>query len=333
MSAHALHSNQAISRPTWAVPIADLLDAVEDTIESAIDSRIDIVSHISTHVFSAGGKRIRPALVILSASACGSNVDRGRVTKLAAAVELVHTASLLHDDVVDSAAARRGVCTANSLWGNRLSVLGGDFLLSKAFSLLACAESTEILSVLSSAAVSMAESEMLQAASEGSLDCWRANYWQIIQGKTAALMAACCECGALLAGADAGLRQAFSEYGTSVGLAFQITDDLLDIVGNPAQTGKDVGTDLMNGKFTLPVLLAYEKDSALINGMVGSGRLSREDARRVAALVLEHGTAEQARRVAQDYADRACRALDAVPESGHTSALRALAGSLVQREA
>lgn len=332
MSAYALRSNRRLSLPEWAGSIADQLDAVEGLIESTAASGIDIVSRISLHAFSAGGKRIRPALVILSAGACGSAPDSINVIKIAAAVELVHTASLLHDDVVDAAAARRGVSTTNSLWGNTLSVLGGDFLLSKAFSLLTDVGGSDVLAVLSQAAVSMAESEMLQAVCEGSLESWRANYWRIIQGKTAALMAACCECGAILAGADEATRSAFRDYGTDIGLSFQITDDLLDVVGDPARIGKDVGTDLTNGKFTLPVLLASEQGGP-VSALVGSGRLSAADARRVAALVAECGAAEQARRVAQDYADRACRALALVPESEPKSALRALAASLVRREA
>ncbi len=300
-------------------------------MESATGSGIEIVSEIGSHAFSAGGKRIRPALVILSAGACGGDTNDPRVIKMAAAVELIHTASLLHDDVVDAADARRGVSTTNSLWGNTLSVLGGDFLLSKAFSLLADVDVLDILSVLSEATVSMAESEMLQATCEGNIDAWRAEYWRIVKGKTAALMAACCECGAILAGADGPARLAFREYGTSFGLAFQITDDILDIAGDPERTGKHIGADLMSGKFTLPVLLACEKGSA-VTALVGHGPLTAEDARRASALVIESGAADEARRVANDYGIRARQALAVVPRSEYSSALKALADSLATRD-
>jgi len=331
MCAYALRPNREVVHPEWTSPVADKLDLVERVIESTIDSAVELACEISSHVFSAGGKRIRPALVVLSAGACGAQVDAPRVTGIAAAAELIHTASLLHDDVVDAANARRGVSTANAKWGNTLSVLGGDFLLSKAFSLLADADGPGVLTVLSAAAVSMAESEMLQAVCEGSIDSWRAGYWRIIHGKTASLMAACCECGAVLAAADESVRLAFRDYGTSFGVAFQITDDLLDIIGDPAQTGKDIGTDLVNGKFTLPVLLAYERGLAL-TPLVGSGRLSAEDARRVAVQVVECGAAEEARRVAEDYAGRARNALTEIADSDYKAALNALASSITARD-
>jgi len=331
MCAFAVHQKRETELPDWAVPVAGRLELVERVIESALDSGVEVASEITAHLFSAGGKRIRPALVTLSAAACGGESSDGRVTSIAAAAELVHTASLLHDDVVDAASARRGVSTANATWGNTLSVLGGDFLLSKAFSLLAEVGHGGVLSVLSAAAVSMAESEMLQAVCEGSIELWQANYWRIIRGKTASLMAACCECGAMLAGANPAVRQALREYGADFGLAFQVTDDLLDVTGSPAQTGKDIGADLVNGKFTLPVLLAA-RDGLVPKPLIETGCPSPEDARRIVAAAIECGAAEETRRMAEDYADRARRCLEGIPESEHKAALEVLACSITTRD-
>jgi octaprenyl-diphosphate synthase len=297
---------------------------------SVVASDVAVASDLSLHLFSAGGKRVRPALVILSALACGGSED-DRVISLAAATELVHSASLLHDDVVDETSARRGVATANAMWGNKLSVLGGDLLLSKAFSLLAGIGNSEILSALSATAVLMSESEMLQAASEGSIESWREYYWRIIRGKTASLTGSCCECGAILRGASPATRRALAGYGHTFGLAFQITDDLLDITGDPARTGKDIGTDLIHGKFTLPVLLAAERRPELLE-LVGSGLCTCEEAERIAAIVLESGAADEARRKAVEYGEEACRQLGEIPHSDYRSALEALAVSVIDRE-
>ena len=257
MSVHIVNMPSGESRPAWADPIAQLLAAVDERMLALCASDVMAASDISIPVFSAGGKRIRPALVILSALAAGGSISE-RLLDLAAATEFMHTASLIHDDVVDETTERRGIPTTKFEWGSKLSVLGGDFLLAKAFLLVSWVGDPAILNVLSSTAVKMSESEILQATCEGRLDAWEENYWRIISDKTAAFMGACCECGALLAGEDDAVRDALRRYGTQLGLAFQITDDLLDITGDPVETGKDVGSDLVHGKFTLPVLLALK---------------------------------------------------------------------------
>ena len=252
--------------------------------------------------------------------------------------ELVHMASLLHDDVVDETRERRGAPTANAKWGNKLSVLGGDFLLSKAFSMLSSDGNSEVFRVLSARAVEMTESEVLQATSEGSLPAWKSGYRRIIEGKTAGLMSACCECGAVVAGANNQARRAMAEYGRQVGLAFQITDDLLDIAGDSLLTGKEIGLDLTHGKFTLPVLLAADGDDpdirrAWSSEAAGAGYLSQEQARDIAGVVIKSGAVAAARRVAMDHAQRACGQLDYMSSSDYTDSLRALASFVVGREA
>ena len=224
-------------QPDWASPISAELDFVERALESTICSDVSPAFDISMHFLTAGGKRIRPALMILSALASGE-CDPERLGYLAAASELVHMASLVHDDVVDETCERRGIPTAKESCGNKISVLGGDYLLAKAFQLLSTYGSTEIIRSLSTTAVRMTESEILQASTEGDLASWELNYWRIIRDKTANFMASCCECGAIVAGADLRIRERLCEYGVQLGLAFQITDDILDISGDRVLTGK-----------------------------------------------------------------------------------------------
>lgn len=286
--------------------------------------------------FQRGGKRIRPALVIMSALASGSIDDARQLIDLACATELIHTASLVHDDVVDETRERRGAVTATAKWGNKISVLGGDFLLAKSFSLLAGVGNLEAIRVLSDTAVKMTESEILQASSEGDLSSWEEHYWRIIEDKTAAFMVACCECGAILAGADQSRRNALSEYGLHLGLAFQITDDVLDIAGDPVQTGKDIATDLTHGKFTLPVLFALkeadgDRKEKLLR-VLDEGFLSRTQAQEVAQLIIDSGAVEMARAAAREHIEQACAQLSALPTSDYTASLQELAYSMVDRE-
>jgi octaprenyl-diphosphate synthase len=331
MNTGALNAKSKSHCPKWTLPVANELVRVQETIESVTNSSVEIATQISSYVLAAGGKRIRPCLVLLSVGACGGEVNAERVIRMAAAAELIHTASLLHDDVIDSAGARRGVCTANALWGNTLSVLGGDFLLSKAFYLLGDLVESEIISLLSNAAVAMTESELLQTSCENNIDSWRSEYWHIIRGKTASLISACCESGAILSQASKDAQLALRNYGESLGLAFQITDDLLDIIGNPAQTGKQVGSDLINGKFTLPVLIASTHDSFPFRFLTGE-KISPELAQQIAKFVVECGAAEEAKRIAEKIAQHACQSLAVLEDSTYRQALELLATSVVVRE-
>ncbi|MGQ9456251.1 MAG: polyprenyl synthetase family protein [Armatimonadota bacterium] len=331
MSTSALDIKRTSYCPEWTLPIADQLQLVEQTIRSVFESSVGIVEQVCSYVFTAGGKRLRPSLVLLSAGASGGNVNVPEVIQMAAAVELIHTASLLHDDVVDSAAARRGVSTANTVWGNTISVLGGDFLLSKAFCLLGELAGREIITVLSRAAVSMAESELLQATCEKNVELWQNEYWRIIRGKTASLMSACCESGAILSGSNQVVRFALRAYGEYFGLAFQITDDLLDITGDPERTGKQIGSDLVNGKFTLPVLLALNCKSFPSHAL-NRRDISAEEARQIAVNVVECGAAAEARQIARDLAGKACETLSGLEGSSYKRALEQLAISVVARD-
>ena len=335
MNAYALREGCEKAQPDWLMTAAPYLYAVERKIEATIASDVPAAYDLTMHLFSAGGKRIRPALAILCALASDSSASVERVIDFATAAELVHMASLVHDDVVDETSERRGAPTANTIWGNKTSVLGGDFLLSKAFSLLASESDGEIMRVLANAAVRMTEGELLQASSEGDLAAWETNYWSIIEGKTAAFMSACCECGAVIAGAPSPTRSALAQYGIQIGFAFQITDDLLDITGNPSLTGKETGADLMHGKFTLPALLAIEDfDAEERCLLIESSRagITRDKAREIARRVVVSGAVERARRRAEECAGKAIAQLAGLPDSEFKAALESLAGSLTGRK-
>jgi len=309
------------------------MDLVERTLESVICSDVSPAFDISMHLLTSGGKRIRPALVVLGAMASGE-CDPERLAYLAAATELVHMASLIHDDVVDETRERRGAVTAAENYGNKISVLGGDYLLAKSFHLLSTYGTAEILRSLSATAVRMTESEILQASAEGDLAAWEADYWRIIRDKTAGFLASCCECGALLVGAEPSVRERLCEYGMQLGLAFQITDDLLDITGDRALTGKETGTDLMHGKFTLPTLIALRSDeSGELREIRGKGMLSRDEAAAVAARVIACGAVDEARLAALDCSEEAIRQLAGLPRTDYINALISLAGFVISREA
>jgi geranylgeranyl pyrophosphate synthase len=320
-----------------AACVAQPLDMVEARLAEVVASEVNAASDVAFHLLEAGGKRVRPALVLLSAGAGGGNVCDPKVIDLAAAAELVHMGSLVHDDVVDETRERRGVPTASGKWGNKISVLGGDFLVAKAFLLLAAIGKPEVIEVLSSTAVRMTESEVLQAECEGDVHGWRANYWQIIKGKTAAFTAACCECGAILAEARPETRARLAAFGEDFGLAFQISDDLLDILGDSAETGKDVGTDLTQGKFTLPVLLALQHaagpDQARLQSLLEPGFLSADQAREVLRIAVECGVTGMAREIALDYVENARASLGCLPYGIYTNALGTLAASVADRNA
>jgi len=336
MSAQVVRGVASDAAPTWAEPIADEMQMVEALLLSTVTSSVPAAYDIAAHLVRAGGKRVRPALVTLSYLASGETMGVELAVRLGAAVELVHMASLVHDDVIDQTSQRRGADTANSRWGNKLSVLGGDFLIGKGFGLLSTSDYTEVSRILSVTAVEMTESEILQAACEGDIAAWKTNYWRIISGKTSEFLRACCDCGAALAGADREARKALAEFGSRFGALFQITDDLLDITGDPRETGKDLGSDLTHGKFTLPVLMASDRltgsELARFEELTGAGMLSAEAAGEVAEMVVGCGAADAAREIADENARAAIASLDSLPSSRYTKAMISLARNTIIRQ-
>jgi octaprenyl-diphosphate synthase len=235
------------------------LARVDQVILSHIDSGVPLIPRLARHIIAAGGKRLRPGLVLLCAKLCG--YAGARHIQLAACVEFIHTATLLHDDVVDESALRRGSATANEVWGNKASVLVGDFLLSRAFQLMVSDGSLKVLKILSDASAIIAQGEVLQLTTANNPETTKQQYLDVITAKTATLFAAACELGAVVADKtqqEAALREA----GLSLGIAFQIIDDALDYVAEQVTLGKSVGDDFREGKVTLPVILAYARSDA-----------------------------------------------------------------------
>ncbi len=326
MHAYALKHNN--NRPAWAQAISGELDEVESQLASIVSSDVQVAGEISASLIRAGGKRLRPSLVVLSTLATGGNTDE-RAISIACAAELVHSASLVHDDVIDETKVRRGEDTANSVWGNKVSVLAGDYLLSKAFGLLASVRDEKILSLFSQTAVKMSESELLQATAEGDFARWKKDYLNIISGKTAAFFSTCSLSGAILSWADDITQKRLSDYGHNLGLAFQITDDVLDIAGDPDVTGKDAATDMQNGKYTLPVIYAAEEDPSIAESL--SGMLSAEEAKSQTEKIRKTTAIERSRKTALDYSNHALADISFLPESDYKSSLELVARQLAER--
>lgn len=333
-----LMSNSLVS-PTsqqpWTEPVQVELERVEATLRSAVESSVPRLLEASTNLLEAGGKRLRPCVTLLWAKACGADGDAERMIPVAAATELIHMATLMHDDVIDRSDLRRGRRTANAFWGNKVSVLTGDYVLCRAFDLLVQHGSIEILRILAGVTMAMTESEALQAASEGSVEEWRENYWRIISGKTAGFIQACCEAGAVFAEAEPNHRRAAASYGADLGLAFQITDDLLDLIGRPTATGKRVGSDLKDGKVTLPVLLTLdgcsEEARTDLAELISSRELTDADMERIRALAQATGAVDETRVVAARHSAAAADALTSLPDTPARSGLRELAKQVVER--
>jgi octaprenyl-diphosphate synthase len=236
------------------------MERVNRLVVERTSSDVTLIPEVARYLIDSGGKRLRPMLTIASAHACGYRGD-GEV-KLAASVEFMHTATLFHDDVVDESDTRRGKRTARLVWGNQESVLVGDFLLGQAFRMMVEVGSLEALEVLSAAASTIAEGEVMQLTTAKNTETTEDEYLDVIRAKTAVLFSAAAEVGAILAGAERGVRSAFRSYGANLGIAFQLVDDALDYGGQTPTLGKDVGDDFREGKVTLPVVLAYRRGTS-----------------------------------------------------------------------
>jgi octaprenyl-diphosphate synthase len=267
-------------------PLVKLVDGdmgrVNRLILDKCGSEVEMIPEVARHLIDSGGKRLRPMLTLAAAQMCGYEGDKHIL--LAASVEFMHTATLLHDDVVDESDMRRGKLAARMLWGNQASVLVGDFLLGQAFRMMVEAGSLAALDVLSHAATVIAEGEVMQLSTAKNLETNEDEYLAVIRAKTAALFAAAAEVGPIIAGSERATIRAFRSYGTNLGLAFQLIDDALDYGGSTAQLGKNVGDDFREGKVTLPVVLAYRRGtdeerlfwkSAIVEGKSDDDNLSR----------------------------------------------------------
>jgi len=304
---------------------------VDDVIHRRLSSDVALINQISHYIVSAGGKRIRPRLVLLFAQALGFEGPQRH--ELAATVEFIHTATLLHDDVVDESSLRRGRQTANALFGNAASVLVGDFLYSRAFQMMVSVDSMRVLEVLADATNVIAEGEVLQLLNMHDPDLAVDDYLRVIRYKTAKLFEASARLGAVLAKADATTEEACADYGRSLGTAFQLIDDLLDYEGDTHALGKNVGDDLREGKPTLPLLIAMARssddDRQLLRRAIQQGEVERLDD--ILAIVRNTGALDATREAARAQADKARAALSALPESEAQKALLELCARSVER--
>ncbi|SFR86222.1 octaprenyl-diphosphate synthase [Marinobacter daqiaonensis] len=311
--------------------VAEDFARVNDLIIERLSSDVPLVEKIAQYIIESGGKRLRPLLVLLSSQAIG--YDRDDHLKLAAVIEFLHTATLLHDDVVDTSDLRRGRSTANARWGNAPSVLVGDFLYARAFEMMVELNSLPIMEVLSRATAVIAEGEVQQLMNVKNPDVGEDQYMEVIHNKTAMLFEAASHTGALLAGASTEQEQALKNYGKHLGLAFQLVDDALDYTGDADAMGKNVGDDLAEGKPTLPLIHAManssEENRQLIRSAIRKGGL--DDLPAILRVVNESGALEYTMAKAREQAALASDCLKTLPSSPHASALEMLTEIAVER--
>ncbi|MGN6153114.1 MAG: polyprenyl synthetase family protein [Lysobacteraceae bacterium] len=329
---HATSATPALDLPAIQALAAADMAAVDALIRRRLASDVVLVNQVAEHLVAAGGKRLRPMLLLLAARALGHGGPDAH--QLAAVVEFIHTATLLHDDVVDESDLRRGRKTANALFGNAASVLVGDFLYSRSFQLMVELDRLPVMRILADTTNAIAEGEVLQLLHVRNPDTDEPAYLKVIERKTAVLFAAATRLGALLAGADEATQQRLHDYGMALGYAFQIADDVLDYSADEAALGKHLGDDLAEGKATLPLIHAMRHSDAAtrdrLRAIVEAGEV--EAMPEVLAAIGATGGLAYSRSRADDYADAAERALDGLDDNEAVAALRGLARYAVRRD-
>jgi len=325
---------KSLDSPTFAdvVELArDDMEAVDRLISTSLESDVALVSQVSQYIVTSGGKRLRPLLVLLAARALGYEGEQH--VRSAAIIEFIHTATLLHDDVVDSSARRRGRDTANTVFGNQASVLVGDFLYSRAFQMMVDIDSMHVMQILSDATNTIAAGEVMQLMSVHDPDTTEDSYRQVIYRKTARLFEAGAQIAAVLAGRNPGDEAAMITYGQNLGAAFQLVDDALDYNASADELGKNLGDDLAEGKATLPLIRAMQQavpeDKELIRNAIVEGGLDQLE--KITTIIETTGALEYTARRAQEAADTAIAALSDIPDSDHKQALIAVAEFSIQR--
>jgi octaprenyl-diphosphate synthase len=312
-------------------PIDDDMRRVDTLIRERLSSEVALINQIGAHIVASGGKRLRPALVLLAARAHGASDDRPLL--LAAIIEFIHTATLLHDDVVDDSDRRRGRATANAVWGNPGAVLSGDFLYSRSFQLMVEAGRMDVMQVMADTTNAIAEGEVLQLMNCGDPGVSESQYLRVIELKTARLFEAACRLGAMVADCDEASCDSAAAYGHALGMSFQLIDDLLDYLADPEVSGKNLGTDLAEGKPTLPLIRAMQvgKDGhpAVIEAAIRDG--GEADIIAVLKAVESTDAIHYTAALAADHAAKATAAIQRLPESPYKEALVALAQFAVSR--
>lgn len=307
------------------------MQAVDEVIRQSLHSEVVLINQVAEYIINSGGKRLRPALVLLSAGVFGE--IKAQHHTLAAVVEFIHTATLLHDDVVDESSMRRGRATANTMFGNAASVLVGDFVYSRAFQMMVSVQNMRVMEILAEATNIIAEGEVLQLLNIHDADVTDEAYLQVIHYKTAKLFEAATRLGAIINNASAKDEAAMAEYGMRLGTAFQLIDDVLDLSGDSSDIGKNLGDDIAEGKPTLPLLYAMRKGNdtqrTLIRKAIEQGGL--EDFSAIIQAVKDTGALDYVRDVAKNEAELACRAIAHLPSNQYREAMVALAEFSVSR--
>ncbi len=328
---------QALPERSKLEPLQRLVEAdmgrVNQLIVARLDSPIHLIPQLAGHLVAAGGKRVRPMLTLVAAQLCGYRGERH--IRLAAAVEFIHSATLLHDDVVDQSELRRGLATANAIWGNKPSVLVGDFLFARAFQLMVEDGSLAVLGILANASAVIAEGEVAQLMTANDAETTEATYLEVVSAKTATLFAAAAEIGARVADRPAAEAAALRSYGENLGIAFQLTDDILDYSAREVVLGKSLGDDFRDGKITLPVVLAFARGSSqerrFWRRTLEQAEQRDGDFAHAIELLHRHGALADSLARAAEYGAAASRALEGFPPSEAKQALLDLADFCIER--
>ena len=331
-----------LEKPVAGKPLDRIIEAVRDDMRAVdavltdeLNSSTQLIPKVAAHLIAAGGKRVRPLLTLASARLCGYEGDHA--VRLAASVEFIHTATLLHDDVVDGSATRRGKPAANRLYGNKPTILVGDFLFSRAFQLMVETDSVDVLRILSRASAIIAEGEVMQLATANNLATTEDDHLAVIRAKTAALFAAATEVSGSLSGVGAEKTEALRVYGDCLGIAFQLADDALDYAGDAGMTGKELGDDFREGKVTAPVLIAYaaardDDERAFWKRVIEKNDQQDGDLDRAMTLIHRDRAVERTLEDARRYGAQAKAALDIFPASALRDDLQGLVDYVVDRD-
>jgi octaprenyl-diphosphate synthase len=312
--------------------VEDDMRAVDDLIRARLQSDVALINELGQYIVSSGGKRLRPALVLLSAKAC--DYRGAEHVELATVIEFIHTATLLHDDVVDASDLRRGNETANAIWGNEASVLVGDFLYSRAFQMMVAVRSMRVMEIMADATNTIAEGEVIQLLNRNDPDTTEERYLQVIYRKTAKLFEAGAQLGALLGNAPSEIEQALARYGMHIGTAFQLIDDVLDYSASSEEIGKNIGDDLADGKPTMPLIYAMQmaapRQVKVIRGAIEGGE--RESIEQVRSIIASTKAIKYTTEFARREAEKAAEALGGLPPSPYKTALHDLTHFAVERD-
>lgn len=304
--------------------IRDELAMVESEYERQASSNIQVIDYLGEYLRASGGKRVRPALLLLSNYAVGGDAADERVVRLATVMEMLHTATLVHDDIIDNADLRRNRSSVNARFGNQTAVLMGDWLYMSAFETTVRERSLEIIDILTRLTRKMTEGELIQLTLIGRVDVSESEYFDILRRKTAYLFSACCEVGAILGAAAPSQQTALSNFGMELGIAFQLADDVLDLTSGTEQLGKAAGSDLLEGKLTLPLIRLIEKDKSVaskLESIMFDGEYRTLQRGDLISMLSEAGVIESIKQEARDYVGRARKSLDVLPESRYRSCL------------